>query len=145
MRCQNCPRLTCQNGGTCIKEEGKEKCHCMTGYYGKACEHRSNCTSQYCLNGGTCRMGTKQPSCICPPLFSGKKCEIDLCAGNDPVLGCSERCSCKGHGVCQMVGQEQLCNCRDEWGGENCEVSFYCNALKFSMISVKINNFRSFF
>lgn len=121
-RCQHCAKLTCLNGGTCIREDGKDKCLCAVDYYGNSCEHRNTC-SQYCLNGGTCRVGAKQPSCICPPLFTGKKCEIDLCAGNNPDYGCDQRCTCKNEGVCQTIGQRGICNCKDMWGGEHCEVS----------------------
>lgn len=121
-RCQNCAKLSCMNGGTCVKDDGKEKCLCTVGYYGKSCEHQSTC-SQYCQNGGTCRVGAKQPSCICPPLYTGKKCEIDLCANNEP--GCEQRCSCKNQGVCQTIGQREICSCKDMWGGEHCEVSFF--------------------
>lgn len=119
-RCQNCPNLTCRNGGTCIRENGKEKCLCPPGYHGKLCE-QDTCF-QHCQNGGTCMKGSKQPSCVCSPYFSGRRCEIDLCAGPSPPDKCELQCACKNGGICEVVNGGQLCRCGDVWGGLKCEV-----------------------
>lgn len=143
-RCQQCAKLSCLNGGTCARNDGKEKCLCASGFYGKNCEHSTECNdndnnNQYCMNGGTCRMGInqqqQQPSCVCPPFYTGRKCEVDLCSGNNPAYGCDAKCSCKNQGSCQMLDSKLLCNCTKLWGGEHCEVSnFIRNVFYISYI-----------
>ncbi|XP_073237998.1 uncharacterized protein [Porites lutea] len=67
----------CQNGGTCVNNNGDYICRCKPGYQGKNCEQDVNeCNSRPCRNGGTCQNLPGSYRCQCKPGFLGKQCEI---------------------------------------------------------------------
>ncbi|XP_022795937.1 neurogenic locus notch homolog protein 1-like isoform X3 [Stylophora pistillata] len=67
----------CQNGATCVNQNGGYTCLCKPGYQGKNCEQDVNeCVSKPCRNGGTCENIPGSYRCKCKPGFLGKHCEI---------------------------------------------------------------------
>ncbi|CAH3141405.1 unnamed protein product [Porites lobata] len=67
----------CQNGATCVNNNGDYICRCKPGYQGRNCEQDVNeCNSRPCRNGGTCQNLPGSYRCQCKPGFLGKQCEI---------------------------------------------------------------------
>ena len=67
------PRI-CQNGGTCMNEEGGYQCICVNGWEGKECTiNKDDCKPMKCRNGGTCVDRVGYYTCTCPPGKTGRK------------------------------------------------------------------------
>ncbi|XP_027057315.1 oncoprotein-induced transcript 3 protein-like, partial [Pocillopora damicornis] len=67
----------CQNGATCVNQNGGYTCLCKPGYQGKNCEQDVNeCVTKPCRNGGTCENLQGSYRCKCKAGFLGKHCQI---------------------------------------------------------------------
>ncbi|XP_064419902.1 low-density lipoprotein receptor-related protein 1B [Latimeria chalumnae] len=104
-------RLTCENGGRCIRnEKGDPRCLCWPNYSGERCEI-NHCTN-YCLNGGTC-IGSDvgKPACHCAIGFTGPNCGLQVCED-----------FCQNDGVCKVsAGNQPYCHCPPDYTGDRCQ------------------------
>jgi len=67
----------CQNGATCVNNNGDYNCLCKPGFQGRNCEQDiDECITKPCLNGGTCENLQGSYKCKCKSEFLGKHCEI---------------------------------------------------------------------
>ncbi|OXB78993.1 UNVERIFIED_CONTAM: hypothetical protein H355_004536 [Colinus virginianus] len=110
----------CQNGGTCIDDNGfasHASCLCPSGFAGNFCEiDRDDCESNPCENGGTCTDIGAGFSCLCPFGYTGKLCSsrVTFCA-SDP---------CENGGTCKEHPQGGFkCICKTEFVGATCKHS----------------------
>lgn len=148
-KCQNCEKLTCQNGGICTKIDGKDACKCPDGFEGAECQIES--CQNYCGSHGTCMKSSNGIRCKCDPGYTGLRCDRDACykhcqnggtcriGTKQPQCVCSpafagRRCEielctihCKNNGTCvRMYNGIQVCKCPEQWGGSTCDVSLNC-------------------
>lgn len=71
-----CSQTPCQNGGSCINQDGGYECSCLPNYQGINCElFVSQCTVDTCENGGTCVFSSNGTTCVCPAGYNGVRCE----------------------------------------------------------------------
>ncbi|KAI1237599.1 hypothetical protein IHE44_0013681 [Lamprotornis superbus] len=108
----------CQNGGTCIDDNGfapHASCLCPSGFAGNFCEiDRDDCESNPCENGGTCTDVGVGFSCSCPHGYTGKLCSsrVTLCASGP----------CENGGTCSEHPQGGFeCICKPEFVGVTCK------------------------
>ncbi|GLD53473.1 protocadherin Fat 4-like isoform X1, partial [Lates japonicus] len=70
-----CLKVRCQNGGTCIPTQDGYYCHCVPGFEGEKCEQFiDHCRSTPCVQG-SCINSQTGFSCHCPFGVSGVHCE----------------------------------------------------------------------
>ncbi|XP_053380724.1 protein crumbs-like isoform X2 [Mercenaria mercenaria] len=107
----------CQNGATCINNQGSFRCDCVLGYTDQYCQTNiDECESSPCKNNGYCFDGIGQFECNCTGTgYENLTCEVDVdeCADNNP---CYNGAACKN-----TVGSYQ-CQCTNGFEGKNCEV-----------------------
>ncbi|KAK4821732.1 hypothetical protein QYF61_000774, partial [Mycteria americana] len=108
----------CQNGGTCIDDNGfapHASCLCPSGFAGNFCEiDRDDCESNPCENGGTCTDIGLGFSCFCPHGYTGKLCSsrVVFCASGP----------CENGGTCSEHPQGGFeCICTPEFVGATCK------------------------
>lgn len=108
----------CQNGGTCIDDNGfapHASCLCPSGFAGNFCEiDRDDCESNPCENGGTCADVGVGFSCSCPHGYTGKLCSsrVTVCASGP----------CENGGTCSEHPQGGFeCICKPEFVGMTCK------------------------
>ncbi|NWI30366.1 DLK1 protein, partial [Sula dactylatra] len=108
----------CQNGGTCIDDNGfapHASCLCPSGFAGNFCEiDRDDCESNPCENGGTCTDIGVGFSCFCPHGYTGKLC-------SSRVIFCASG-PCENGGTCSERPQGGFeCICKSEFVGVTCK------------------------
>ncbi|NXA77921.1 DLK1 protein, partial [Thryothorus ludovicianus] len=108
----------CQNGGTCIDDNGfaaHASCLCPSGFAGNFCEiDRDDCESNPCENGGTCTDVGVGFSCSCAQGYTGKLCSsrVTFCASGP----------CENGGTCSEHPQGGFeCICKPEFVGVTCK------------------------
>uniref|UniRef100_A0A8C3P075 Protein delta homolog 1 n=1 Tax=Cyanoderma ruficeps TaxID=181631 RepID=A0A8C3P075_9PASS len=108
----------CQNGGTCIDDNGfapHASCLCPSGFAGNFCEiDRDDCESNPCENGGTCTDVGVGFSCSCSHGYTGKLCSsrVTFCASGP----------CENGGTCSEQPQGGFeCICKPEFVGATCK------------------------
>ncbi|XP_058118715.1 prolow-density lipoprotein receptor-related protein 1 [Anopheles ziemanni] len=118
----------CENGGTCMIEQGALKCSCPAGpevpyaITGDRCQFRG--CADLCRNGGDCVPG-ERPYCKCREGYDGQYCEHDLSPGepsstHSPSSSCNSF-SCNNGGHCLEIRGSPICNCTMQYAGEHCE------------------------
>ena len=82
-----CSPKPCQNGGTCTDHDCSYQCNCVTGYYGKECQHRqTKCSPSLCLNGGLCLVDFYDVyGCLCNEPYYGRNCESRVWCTDNPL------------------------------------------------------------
>lgn len=106
----------CQNGGTCIDNNGfatHASCQCPSGFLGKYCEIDSDdCNPNPCLNGGNCTDTGPHFMCHCLTGFIGQSCSeiMPLCSSNP----------CANGGTCYNKPEGFHCACLPEYSGITC-------------------------
>ena len=111
-----CASSPCQNGGTCLNQQGLFTCVCPAGKTGVMCEADVNeCDSTPCLNGASCADGVLSFVCACHAGFTGDICEtnIDECASMP----------CSNDGGCLDAIDGFQCFCQTGFTGTVCEVN----------------------
>ncbi|XP_063803554.1 protein delta homolog 1 [Pseudophryne corroboree] len=111
----------CQNGGTCVDENGfatRASCQCPAGYVGNYCEaNEDDCNRNPCANGGTCFTDGPGFHCQCPFGFSGQ-----ICTNIRPTI-CSSS-PCVNGGTCYEKLGGFHCTCLPEYTGSTCAFVF---------------------
>lgn len=113
--CQICKPSTCQNGGTCIEDEGRATCLCQLGYSGDRCQNSSCHPVNPCKNNGVCSPNGDGFKCRCQVGYTGNECQNSSCYPKDP---------CKNNGVCFVVGETFQCQCPIGFFGSTCQSSW---------------------
>jgi hypothetical protein len=85
---EDCVRVTCANGGTCIDDVHGYHCQCIAGFIGDDCETNINeCASAPCLNDGLCEDSIDGYICRCKEGFEGLACGLESSELSlDPLL-----------------------------------------------------------
>lgn len=110
--CYSSPCLT----GTCVVEEGSEKCQCDENFTGRYCDITvRHCVSDPCLNGGSCRDENVGYSCACLNGFRGTNCQINILPDN-----LCQDSLCSRHSTCTSGLYDVTCTCHEGWGGSHC-------------------------
>ncbi|XP_053545285.1 protein delta homolog 1 [Bombina bombina] len=106
----------CQNGGTCIDDNGfasHPSCQCPSGFIGNFCEiDGDNCNPNPCHNGGRCINIDSGFLCHCIVGFTGQSC-------NDPMPLCKSN-QCSNGGTCYEKPDGFQCMCPSEYTGSTC-------------------------
>ncbi|KAI3384803.1 hypothetical protein SNEBB_006341 [Seison nebaliae] len=134
---------SCQNGGTCRKDNGIELCQCTIDFTGSNCE-TGKCSSIFCQNEGTCKIIDNSPVCLCEDKFFGKECQYQICGrkmchnghcspegkcvctkgyyGESCQLSMCDVFPCLNGGFCKITFVGPFCECTSEFTGVNCEL-----------------------
>ena len=105
----------CQNGATCVNNDGSFTCNCSVGYEGELCSTDIDecATTNPCVNG-TCDNIDGGFQCACEAGFTGELCNenIDDCDPNP----------CQNGGSCADGVNTFTCTCAQNWIGMTCGV-----------------------
>ncbi|MED6258264.1 hypothetical protein ATANTOWER_005028, partial [Ataeniobius toweri] len=119
----NCARLSCQNGGRCLRSQaGYLYCQCQPGFSGSHCEKEQSCAVP-CQNGGVCVKDPLNPfqhSCRCLKNFFGRFCENRARVSEPlkcPYVQCEQH---SGDNVCD----DQCNNHECQWDGGDCSLNW---------------------
>ena len=110
-----CDSSPCENGATCINNNGSFTCICSAGYTGSLCSTDiDECLESPCINGN-CPNTEGSFECKCADGYDhdGQLCDkdIDDCASSP----CMNGGSCKDSGVASYN-----CTCANGWTGKTC-------------------------
>ena len=111
-----CSRVSCQNGGNCLKKRTLAfECNCSSDFVGLQCDQARSetCLARGCRNGA-CRLNqTGQYACACDTAgYTGALCEVDQCSP-----GCQ-------YGKCNRDDSGNFfCACFDNYKGQSCSES----------------------
>ncbi|CAI9582420.1 unnamed protein product [Staurois parvus] len=106
----------CQNGGTCMDNNGfsgHASCRCLEGFAGDYCElDKDDCSPNPCANGGTCADTGPSFHCHCPAGFGGRSCSerLSWCNSNP----------CTNGGTCYEKPDRFQCSCPPQYSGATC-------------------------
>ncbi len=110
-----CVLGACENGGTCIDDQGTITCTCQPGFGGERCEvNIDDCSDGACQNGGVCQDAVNGFHCACPLGFTGLHCETNL---DDCTAS-----ACLNGGSCIDGVNSFSCVCPDGYAGSHCEM-----------------------
>ncbi|XP_013396798.1 fibropellin-1-like [Lingula anatina] len=138
-----CSKLTCYNGGTCVRRwESYATCVCKGGYTGTYCQYSMStttpsgrrttypnyCARIRCQNGGSC-MNSDSGFwyCVCQPFTSGKYCEYKIDKPKETTVATLSPAICGGiqcrnGGSCQVTDSGYAyCICQIPYNGRLCE------------------------
>lgn len=130
-------RCLCNDGSYLL--EDKTSCQeCISGYYGKNCNHTCSC-----LKANTKSCNTTNGECLCFEGWNGTNCEnnIDECANSDSY-------QCTTNSECFDTNGSYVCKCKDGYTKtatgqcQVCSSSFYGDSCRFQC-SCNIFNTRS--
>ncbi|XP_078612213.1 uncharacterized protein LOC144882380 isoform X2 [Branchiostoma floridae x Branchiostoma japonicum] len=122
----DCVDTPCQNGGTCVQEDGAYRCHCADGWEGNTCQqftcqgrspgrYPADCGRYYeCVTGHPlylrdCAQGGTAYSTV-----------TDRCEWSWEVPGCEPHCDvpCQNGGTCTAPN---TCTCTSAFTGDTCQ------------------------
>uniref|UniRef100_A0A8C9XAA9 Delta like non-canonical Notch ligand 2 n=1 Tax=Sander lucioperca TaxID=283035 RepID=A0A8C9XAA9_SANLU len=117
-----CSRRPCQNGATCVMEDGGEyACLCPHGFHGNNCQLKAGpCLQERspCKNGGLCEDAdgfAAALTCRCLAGFTGARCETDV---DDCLMK-----PCANGATCLDAINRFLCVCPAGFTGRFCTVN----------------------
>ncbi|XP_042220954.1 prolow-density lipoprotein receptor-related protein 1-like isoform X2 [Homarus americanus] len=115
-----CSPNYCENGGSCVMLNGRERCKCSLEYTGDRCQTHSRaddnlCANINCLHDGICQMSFGRATCLCSQEWTGENCGLRV--------GCDEEW-CLNGGICSIDPDhnvQPICKCREGYSGPRCE------------------------
>ncbi|XP_034721688.1 protein delta homolog 2, partial [Etheostoma cragini] len=117
-----CSRRPCQNGATCVMDDGGDyTCLCPPGYHGNNCQLKVGpCLQERsrCMNGGVCEDADGFAvawACRCLAGFTGRRCESDV---DDCLMA-----PCANGATCVDAANRFLCVCPPGFTGRFCTVN----------------------